>query len=193
MDLWPRETSMLQVSDNGALLWTSGTKTSPLAWTDTDTSWSPSWESRNRCLYVYGQEVSFYSCHLTVNLIVKCSVENWISFQFYSNIEYFYEYMYWHNIWNLLNLLHAGAKRGTETQWFFTGRQSSESGSQRTDRGETQICQEERVRNSSFQTKVPASQHINLCPLEIQTYKYMTYMFLTCKEFFMNEMLALRF
>lgn len=104
MDLWPRETSMLQVSDNGALLWTSGTKTSPLAWTDTDTSWSPSWESRNRCLYVYGQEVSFYSCHLTVNLIVKCSVENWISFQFYSNIEYFYEYMYWHNIWNLLTL-----------------------------------------------------------------------------------------
>lgn len=191
MDLWLRETSMLQASDNGALLWTSGTKTSPLAWTDIDTSWSPSWESKNRCLYVYGQEVSFYSCHLTANLIVKCSVEIEYPFSFtpsesiFMNIDIISEIC--------LHLLHAGTKRGTETQWFFTGRQSSESGSQRTDRGETQICQEERVRNSSFKTEVPASQHINLCPLEIQTYKYMTNMFLTCKEFFMNEMLALRF
>lgn len=73
MDLWPRETSMQQASDNGVQLWTSGTKTSPLAWTDIDTSWSPSWESRNRCLYVYRQQLSLLSpyIYITINFIAK--------------------------------------------------------------------------------------------------------------------------
>lgn len=75
MDLWPRETSMQQASDNGVQLWTSGTKTSPLAWTDIDTSWSPSWESRNRCLYVYRQQLSLLSryIYVTINFIAKFS------------------------------------------------------------------------------------------------------------------------